>query len=252
MPAFLFLALVLGSLFVAGPARAADLQHTLVWDLSVSGAPVGSRKLTIKYVPDDKGTRRILEAFTDIDGQVGPIRARFRQRMTAHVGPHEPASFHSVVEENGRLMEIQGRWTPSAWMVTTTADRRSRSVDMPLNRVDLSTADLMDPYTQFGFDKLAEARVLSAESGDVMQGPVKKLGVEELEINGVAVQVAGYEWASPQGTQSFWYSTDGFLVKYQTQLLGVTLDAQLNSPPPGGVDDFPVAAGGASVERVDL
>ena len=249
MPASLVLALVTG---LVSEAAAADLQHSLAWDLSVSGSPVGTRKLTIKYVPGDNGTRRILESFTDIDGQVGPIRARFRQRMTAHVGPHEPASFHSVVEENGRLMEIQGRWTPSAWMVTTTADRRSRSVDMPLNRVDLSSADLMDPYTQFGLDKLPEARVLSAESGDVMQGPVASLGVDEIQIDGVPVQVSGYQWTSPQGTQSFWYSPDGFLVKYQTQLLGVTLDALLQDPPPGGVDDFPVAAGGASIERVDL
>jgi len=248
MPASLVLALAIG----AGPAHAADLQHTLVWDLSVGSTPVGTRKLTIKYVPDDEGTRRILESLTDVDGQVGPIRARFRQRMTAHIGPHEPASFHSVVEENGRLMEIQGRWTPSAWMVTTTADRRSRSVDMPLNRVDLSTADLMDPYTQFGLDKLTEARVLSAESGDVVVGPVEKLGVEEITIDGIPVQVSGYQWASPQGTQSFWYSSDGFLVKYQTQLLGVTLDALLQDPPPGGVDDFPVAVGGTSVEQVDI
>ncbi len=234
-------------------AQAADLQHTLVYDLSVSGSVVGTRKLTIKYVPDDQGTRRILESFTDIDGQVGPIRARFRQRMTAHIGPREPASFHSVVEENGRLMEIQGRWTPSAWMLTTTADRRSRSVDLPLNRVHLSTADLMDPYSQFGLDHLSgEARVLSAESGDVLQGPLEALGVEEIQIDNLPVQVTGYEWTSPQGTQSFWYSSDGFLVKFQTQLLGVTLDAILQDPPPGGVDDFPVAAGGAQVERVDL
>jgi len=238
---------------IALSAQAADLQHSLVYDLSVSGSVVGTRKLTIKYVPDDQGTRRILESFTDIDGQVGPIRARFRQRMTAHIGPREPASFHSVVEENGRLMEIQGRWTPSAWMLTTTADRRSRSVDLPLNRVHLSTADLMDPYSQFGLDHLSgEARVLSAESGDVLQGPLEALGVEEIQIDNLPVQVTGYEWTSPQGTQSFWYSSDGFLVKFQTQLLGVTLDAILQDPPPGGVDDFPVAAGGAQVERVDL
>jgi hypothetical protein len=241
------------ALVLALSAHAADLQHSLVWDLSVGGSVVGTRKLTIKYVPDDQGTRRILESFTDIDGQVGPIRARFRQRMTAHIGPREPASFHSVVEENGRLMEIQGRWTPSAWMLTTTADRRSRTVDLPLNRVDLSTADLMDPYSMVSLGRLGtEARILSAESGDVQQGPLKPLGVEELSIDKVPVQVSGYEWTSPQGKNTYWYSPDGFLVKYQTQLLGVTLDAVLQDPPPGGVDDFPVAAGSAAIEQVDL
>lgn len=240
-------------LLLATLALAADLQHTLVWDLSVQGNPVGTRKVTIKYVTEGVATRRILEAFTDVDGQVGPIRARYRQRMTAHVAPGEPASFHSVVEENGRLMEIQGRWTPSIWMVTTTADRRSRSAEYPLNAIDLSTADLMDPYSLVGFDRRSTARVLSAESGDVVQGPVVALGVEELSVKGSAIQVTGYQWTSPQGQSTFWYSADGFLVKYQTQLLGITLDAVLHDPPPGGVDDFPVAAGsGASLDVSDL
>ena len=233
-------------------ASAAETQQSLTWDLMVQGRPVGTRKVTIKYVSEGVATRRILEAFTDIDGQLGPIRARYRQRMTAHVAPGEPASFHSVVEENGRLMEIQGRWTPSVWMVTTTADRRSRSVDYPLDAVNLSTADLMDPYSQVSLDRLSNARVLSAESGDVFQGPVVSLGVEELSIAGTPVQVSGYQWTSPQGASSFWYSTDGFLVKYQTQVLGVTLDAVLHAPPPGGSDDFPVAAAGASLDVSDL
>ena len=193
------------------------------------------------------------EAFTDVNGQVGPIRARYRQRMTAHIAPGEPASFHSVVEENGRLMEIQGRWTPSVWMVTTTADRKSRSTDLPLNRVDLSTADLMDPYTRVGLDGRKEARILSAETGDVLMGTVEPLGVEELSIAGTPVQVSGWRWTGPQGANTFWYNADGFLVKYQTQLLGIVLDAVLHAPPPGGVDDFPVAAGtGRSIEVIDL
>ena len=238
---------------LAALASATDLQHSLVWDLSVQGKVMGTRKLTIKYVTEGAATRRILESYTDLDGQVGPIRARYRQRMTAHVAPGEPASFHSVVEENGRLMEIQGRWTPSAWMVTTTADRKSRAVDLPLNRVDLSTADLMDPYSRIGLDSLTEARVLSAETGDVFQGPVASLGVEELTISGTPVQVTGWSWTNPQGKSTFWYTSDGFLVKYQTQLLGITLDAILHDPPPGGVDDFPVASGtGGSLEIIEL
>jgi hypothetical protein len=238
---------------LAALASASDLQHSMVWDLSVQGKPVGTRRLTVKYVSEGVATRRILESFTDVDGQVGPIRARYRQRLTAHIAPDEPASFHSVVEENGRLMEIQGRWTPSAWIVTTTADRRSRSVEHPLNRVDLSTADMMDPYTRVGFERLAEARVLSAETGDVFIGPVASLGVQEITVAGGPVQVTGYQWTSPQGQSSFWYSSDGFLVKYQTQLLGITLDAVLHDAPPGGVDDFPVASGsGGSVDVIDL
>jgi hypothetical protein len=240
-------------LLLASLAFGADQQNTLTWDLAVQGQAVGTRTVTIKYVSDGVATRRILESFTDVNGQVGPIRARYRQRLTAHIAPGEPAAFHSVVEENGRLMEIQGRWTPSAWMVTTTADRKSRTNDLDLSRIDLSTADLMDPYTRVGLDGRQEARILSAETGDVLLGTVEPLGVEELSIKGTAVQVTGWRWTGPQGANTFWYSSDGFLVKYQSQLLGIVLDAVLRDPPPGGVDDFPVAAGtGGSIEVIDL
>jgi hypothetical protein len=138
-------------------------------------------------------------------------------------------------------------------MVTTTADRKSRTNDLDLSRIDLSTADLMDPYTRVGLDGRQEARILSAETGDVLLGTVEPLGVEELSIKGTAVQVTGWRWTGPQGANTFWYSSDGFLVKYQSQLLGIVLDAVLRDPPPGGVDDFPVAAGtGGSIEVIDL
>jgi len=129
-------------------------------DVAVRGSTIGTRTLTIKYVQGEAGTNRILESFTDLNGAVGPIKVRFRQRLTAHIDAREPASFHSVVDQNGSLMETQARWTPSAWLVTTTADQRSRTVDMPLNRIDLSTADLMDPYSRLPLSHYEEVRVL--------------------------------------------------------------------------------------------
>ena len=238
-------------LALTGTLLAAEPHH-LTWDVSVQGQPLGQRKTTIKYAEGDLGMRRIIESWTELDGQAGPIRVRYRQRLTAHAASREPASFQSVIDENSSLREVQGRWTPSGWMVTVTGDGRSRTVEMPLDRIDLSTADLVDPATSLTLAHYDTVRILSAETGEVLSGPVTELGISELTIAGAAVQVTGYAWDNPQGRSTFYYSPDGFLVRYETQLLGIPMVAVLNAPPPGGVDDFAVPVAPTAVEEIPL
>jgi hypothetical protein len=233
-------------------ATAAEREHTLVWDLSAGGKPIGSRNLVVRYLDGEGGTSRVLESYTEIDGQIGPTRLRWRQRMTAHVDAREPASFHSVIDHDGTPIEVQGRWTPSAWVVTTLANGRPRTVEMPLTRIDLSTADLFDPDTRVPLSHFSGVRILSAETGEVLTGPVEQLGVREVTIAGKSVSVTTYAWSSPHGRWELSYSADGYLVRSVTQLLGITLEAQLRQAPPGGIDDFPVGVGPASIEALDL
>jgi hypothetical protein len=239
--------LVLGAgVALAGP------EHHLTWVLSVRGQVVGSRELTVRYLESDGGTSRALESYTDIDGTVGPLKVRWRQRLSAHIDAREPASFTSVVDQGGQIMEVQGRWTPSHWAISTTAGGRTRNRDQQLATIDLSTADLMDPYTLLPLAHFRQARVLSAETGEVLVGPVESLGVSEIKVKNQAIQVTGYAWTSTTGRSEFYYSADGYLVKYKTQLVGVELEAILKDPPPGGVDDFPVATARPKVEVIDL
>jgi hypothetical protein len=225
-------------------------EQKLVWELSVKGQAVGTRELTVRTIGDDGS--RILESFTDLSGQVGPMRVRWRQRLTAHATAREPASFTSVVDQNGTALEIQGRWTPDTWYVTTTTNGRARTTEMPLSRIDFSTADLLDPQTRFPLSHYDSAMILSSEAGEVLTGPIEKLGVSEVVVAGTPVQVTGYAWTSTKGRSEFLYSADGFLVKYRTQLFGIDLEAVLRDPPPGGSDDFPVAARGPQVDSSDL
>ena len=158
-------------------AQAEKMEHKLSWEISVSGQRIGQRDITIKYVPgEDVGRRRILESWTEIDGNAGPMRLVYRQRMTAHATEREPASFHSVMEQNGVPVEVQARWTPSAWWVTTNSAGRQRTVDVPVNRIDISTADLFDPDTRFPLARFEQVRILSAETGATLVGDVKDLG----------------------------------------------------------------------------
>ncbi len=241
-------------------ASAAAPETTLTWDLTAQNAPIGTRTVTVKALPGDQGTHRVIEAFTDISGTIGPIRIRFQQRMTAHAEGNAPASFHSVIDENGTPSEIQGRWTPSGWFVSTNVAGRARNVDFPPSRIDLSTADLMDPESRVSPSQLAPAergksvtvRVLSALTGTVETGPLERLGPSEVTIDGTAVPVEGYTWTGPQGASRFYYSSEGHLVKYQSTMQGIQVEGVLQDPPPGGIDDFPVAIGRPDVETIPL
>jgi hypothetical protein len=233
-------------------ALAATFQHQLSWDISVGGSPIGHRDVTVKYVSGDTATRRIVESWTELDGAVGPLRIRYRQRMTASAEGRDPASFQSVIDENGRTREVQTRWTPAGWVVTTVADGRARTGTLDASRVDFSTADLFDPDSRLGFAGRQGARILSAESGELLQGTVADLGDSVLDVHGEQVPVHGWAWDSAEGRSAFWYSAEGYLVSYDLKLLGVAVSARLRAPPPGGVDDFPVAIGRVPVEVTPL
>ncbi len=240
------------ALALLGTAPAAELQHELTWALSVDGQPIGKREVTVKYAEGDVSLRRIIESWTEIDGTVGPMRVVFRQRMTAHATENEPASFHAVMETNGVPMEVQARFTPSAWWVSTNQGGRVRTVDMPVNRIDISTADLFDPETRYPLGRFDRVRILSAETGEVLVGEVTDLGTREFQAGEVKVPCHGYAWDAPMGRSEFWYSGEGFLVAYDMALLGFVLQARLTHPPPPGIDDFPVRYGAPAIEILPL
>jgi len=239
------------SMLAGSMALAADRQ-TLVWDLSINGQQVGRRSLVIKHVPTDEGVRRILELWTEVDGQVGASRVNYRQRLTAHAVGRSRAAFQSVVEENGSAREIQGRETPTGWMVTLIQDGRERTQMVPLERIQLSTVDLLDPSTTWTLARFDALRMLSAETGDVAGGEVSSQGMGSHPVGGASIPVTTYHWEGPQGRSVFSFSTDGYLVHSETPMLGLTVSATLSQPPPGGPDDFPVALWPAAVEVLPL
>lgn len=239
-------------LALVAPAAADDLQHDLSWDLQVAGKDAGKRDISVKYVNTGDGMRRILESWTEVEGQVGPIQVVFRQRMTAHTATRTPGSFHSVTEANGVPGEVQARWTPAAWWVTTNVNGHARTLDMPTDRIDISTADLMDPSTSFPLGRYDKVRILSAETGEIYVGDVGDLGNKDIVIDGKKIRCQGWSWDAPVGKSEFWFNADGFLVTYTMHVAGVEVTGTLADPPPPGVDDFPVAVGGPSIEVIDL
>jgi hypothetical protein len=223
----------------------------LVYEIRVGNQTVGTREVKVR-MEDIEGDRgRFIESFTDIGGQVGPVLFSYQQRLTGF-STDTPASFHSVINENGLKQEVQGRWTSAGWTVTIVDSRESRTFDHPASWVDLSTVDLIDPGTKYVLGRYDNVKVLSAETGDIWEGGVSPIGTKTLTLSGRDVVVDGVSWASPEGRTEFWYNAEGHLVQYNMRLLGFRVEGTLKSPPPPGADEFRVATGSASVEEVSL
>jgi len=239
------------AMIVLGAAQAADVEHQLRWSIAIEGQPVGERTLTVRYLPDGDGTRRVLESLTHVEASVAGFNYRFDQRLTAHASSGS-ASFSSVLKENDVAREVQGRPTPFGWSVSLSERGRTRSWELEGPDVDLSTADLIDPGTRRSLGALDTVHLLSAETGEVLTGKVEHLGTKAITLRGVDVPVDGLAIVSDQGRQELWYSTDGALVRYQLSAMGKALIATLVDQPPAGVDDTPVTVGAAGITETDL
>ncbi|MBX2797276.1 MAG: hypothetical protein KTR31_06410 [Myxococcales bacterium] len=229
---------MIGLWALAGTTLAADREHTLSWRLSVDGTAVGTRTLTVRQLGARDGTSRMLTEVTEIT--LG--EASYRRRLSAHVAGRQPAAFHAVVDNDGATLDVQGRWTPLHWIVTTTSTGRSRTRQLPLGQIDLSTVDLADPLTSLPLTRLTSAQVLDASTGEVQSGSVEHQGTHPVQIAGQTVQSSQLVWSGPQGAWTLFYSSDGHLVRYERPLLGSVLVGELSTPAPSGVDDFPVDA----------
>lgn len=243
--------IVVGSLCLAGDAFAgADVQR-VTWDVLLDGHKVGTRNATVTTERHGDESTRVIESFTSLNATVGPVSLVWRQRLTS-VGERVPASFQSKLDENGEPRLVQVGWQAEGWTVSLGDRRGTRTQVVAPYQVDLSTADLIDPGSRWRLDRFTHVKVLSAETGEIWEGSVESLGSTTLEIGDKPVTVDGWAWVSPEGRSTFWYSDDGWLVRYEMRVLGHNLEGVLTQAPPPGPDAFPVSFGTPKVEVIAL
>ena len=232
-------------------AFGAEVEQELVWGVTVGGKPAGEHTLKIKYIPSADGSvKRILESYAEYVGATAPPIA-MKRRVTGHAGL-EPATLHSVLNDNGEAREIQAAIDEGNWRITLTEEGKSTEYELAFSRVDMSDLDLFDPASAVPLGRYHLAKILSIETGDVMEGEVVRMGNSELDIGGVKVLVDEYIWSAPSVKWSLFYTPDGFLVRYERSKEGVDIIGQLLKPPPQGLDEAPVLRGGAKIDEVDL
>lgn len=225
----------------------------VIWALSVDGQPVGTREATVRWEGESGDRVRILESWTELAWT--PRKKRdawgFRQRLTANAMEGAPASFHCAVDADGAPLEIQGRYGEGVWRVSVTAGAHTETSTLNAGRIDLSSVDLFDPEGDRKLAAYDHVRILSAESGAVLEGPVIGLGPAELAVGDETLWVDGWEWRTAEGPWRFWYASNGFLVRYEVPLLGHRVEAKVLGAVPLGVDEFPLPAP-PRIEVLDL
>lgn len=239
------------ALMTSLPAWAETTVHKLTWDVTVDGTSIGQRKATVTVETQGAQTLRTFESWTELDAKAGAVGWSWRQRLT-FFADDGPAAFHSVMKEDGSPREVQGRLAGAGWTVTLADRAMARTFDAPAQRIDLSTADLLDPYSSVPLRSFETARMLSAETGDVWEGTVADLGTRSATIDGTALTLHGWSWTTPEGTSSFWYDADGWLVRFETRVLGRAVKGTLTDPPPRSADAFTVQVDAGGVESSDL
>lgn len=248
-PAALIATLLLPLLAV--PAWAADRVVELTWDLTLDGAPVGTRTATVTLEQRGRVTIRSLDAMTELSGTVAGKTLTYKQRLTAFAD-EGPAAFHAVMSEDGRPREVQARWAIGGWTVTLVDKAGARTMQAAPHRIDLSTADLFDPRAVVRLADLTSAKILSAETGDVWEGAVTPLGGSTVRVGGQELEVQGFTWTPPTGASSFWYDAEGWLVRFDMALLGRRIQGTLHDAPPQSPDSFTLDLDGAGVDAVEL
>lgn len=242
----------LAALLLASAAQAAPEPERLTWSLNLNGKAVGERTLTVSTEQTPHGELRTLRADTRVDAKAIGVSLAYRQKLTAHATTG-PASFISVVERQGELSEIQGRPVGTGgWFLSIAGDGRQRSYDLPASEVDLSTADLLDPGSRDALSRYTDLRVLVAETGAIVAGTVASLGASTVTIQGEPVQVEGYRIDLESWGGTFYYTADGWLVRFETRVFGQRIDGELTAPPPRGVDDAPVDVFGPGLRGSEL
>lgn len=224
---------------------------TLTWDLTINDRKVGERTLVVTEEDIAGSALRTLQATTKVDAKVLGIDLAYEQKLTANadIGP---ASFVSQVERGADITEVQGRRAAFGWVLTLTGEGRTRTWELGSDEVDLSTADLMDPDSRVPLSRFTAVKVLTAESGNVIDGRVEALGPSEITVAGAEVPVEGYRLVSDQGTGTFHYTSEGWLVRFETKILGQRIAGTLTAPPPRGPDDEPVPIFGPGLESTPL
>lgn len=238
---------------VLGAATASAIEPLVLdYEVSFFGEPVGEQHLTVRFERTRRGFDRVIEHQAKLDGT--PIDFAWTEKVgVAARASSGPATFNASVVLNGEKWSHEVRQTATSWLVTRVdAQGRAHTEELPKEAVDLSTIDLLDPWSHVSVLRYDSVRVLSAETGRIWQSKVKRLGPSEMTVDGTTLVVEGVALDPPEGRMLLYYSAEGVPVRVEYYVEGRELLAELKAAPPAGPDEHPVALTTADIEVFDL
>ena len=241
-------------LFVAslvGSARAeAPPPHRIVYDLALDGKPIGTRTLTVRYLPREDGERRVLEVYTDatVIGQKLVVRA------SGQSGPRG-ANFTSSVDQAGALSQVQGIELPTGgWRVTVADGAGVRESTYTKDEVRLTSLDLLDPGRTALLTGGGDLELLLVETGEVLVGALDAGQVGTTKVANQKIPVTRYTATGALGNAKFDIDANGLLLKSELRWLGGTVSAVARDVPPpriyGTIEGFEPLNSGITEDRL--
>lgn len=224
------LAALASALLAAGAARAED--QPLTYRILSGDRPIGGRKAALTTFTGPVGEVRMLQAWTTLVLPTPREVLDIKQRLGARFGGDR--SFSVSGSANGAVREVQGRQEPDgSWTLTLADAEGARTWNLAPEAVDLSSPELFDPERALATLRACDhLKLLSAETGAILEGPVQALGPATLQVGDRDVRVERYRFSPPEGGMTLAYDPEGWLVAYDYQVLGAQLGARLERMPP--------------------
>ncbi len=241
-------------LIAAAPLEARAEEQPLDYQILAEDRSIGSREAQITYLPTPTGELRLLQGWTDMLLPVAKGTLRYRQRLGARLGGDR--SFSASLDTAGRVREVQARQgSDGQWNVTVVDETGAQSWTLEATAVDLSSPELFDPERALRtLQQVQQLKLLSAETGAILEGPVVALGPTTLQVGSSEVQAERFRFSPPEGDMTLAYGPAGFLLAYDFQVAGVLVGARLQQLPPprtyGTVLDTPLTAGAVQEEKI--
>ncbi len=239
------------SLALASPTAQAD-EQPLSYQLLAQDRPIGSRDVTIKYIPTSTGELRLLEAWTSFVLPIAKGTLGYEQRLGARFGGDR--GFVASMATSGKVSEVQARQdVDGTWGVTKAGVAGAHSERLPADAVDMVSSELFDRERALRtLQAVQTLRLLSAETGSLMEGPLTDLGPATMAVGPDEIEVQRFRFEPPEGAMTLAYSNEGWLVAYDYQILGLLVGARLQRLPAARsfdtVIDTPLTTGTVSEE----
>ncbi|MCK6515028.1 hypothetical protein L6R46_08245 [Myxococcota bacterium] len=209
------------------PAEAAE-SVSLRYLLAVDGEVIGHRDLKINYLPSDSGELRLMESFTELTFSIAGQPYTYKQRLGGLGG----GNFSSAISDNGTGREVQAVRSSLGWTVTVAEGKTAEVYALGPSAFDLTSLSLHDPAVAESLAGRSSLKVLVAETGGVMEGPLRQAADVQIKLGGQMITCDEYVWSLPEGEVRLDYGPDGHLMRYTTRVAGKVITATLDRPPP--------------------
>lgn len=232
-------------LFLLATTALADTQsletRSLEYGITAAGLPVGTRSLKITYLPGPQGEQRLLECYTEI-----PI-AGFSQRVSGLSADSLPPGFSATNAQSGESWEVQAVRNSGGLQVHFVDARGTQSSQLAFHQVSTTSLALMDPERSLG--QASQLDMLSAETGEILTGPLQLLGSETVLVGGESLPAQHYLWTPETGPVHLYYGAQGVLLQTRTRVAGQQVELTLTQPPASRVLDLDLDLGPAVQEE---